>query len=118
MGATVAGNELHKIWGIGQYLWAIPAAAVIAALLGFTGRKNMEMGQLAGGLPLVFLAIALYKFGEGLFKGLLFGSYLTLATGVFLLCVAPRLVGKPSQKSATQSQTSAAIPHESQDNRG
>lgn len=90
MGTQVAGFRLHEIWSVGPYLWAIPIVALTAILLELSGRKSAGLGQFAGALPLVFLAIAIYQFGADLFKGLAVGGWLTIISGVFLLIVARR----------------------------
>lgn len=117
LGESVAGFELHKIWVHGSYLWAIPAAAALAITLGAAGHRNMEVAQIAGGLPLVFLSLALYQFGSDLFKAITVGGYLTLVSGVFLLCVAPRLSRKTANASDSSEKTSPSTPHESEINR-
>jgi len=94
LGANLAGFELHKIWSLGRFAWAIPVAAASAAVLGLLGRPNVQIAQLAGGLPLVFLAVALYQFGGDVFSALSFGGYVALLSGLFLLCVVPRM-GRP-----------------------
>ncbi len=91
LGVNVGGHQLHEIWNAGPYVWAIPALAVIAIATGLSGKDNTRLAQLAGGVPFVFLAVALYRFGEDLLKHLLVGGYLTLLAGFFLLSIAPRL---------------------------
>lgn len=95
-GMGLGGYELHKVWKAGPYLWLIPFAAIIAIILEAQGRRAQPLAQVAGGIPLVFLALALYQSGADLFKTLQFGGYLTIITGFFLLCVLPRLGKKPS----------------------
>jgi len=60
-------------------------------VLGFAGKRHVELAQIAGGLPLIGLAVALYQNGRELFQVLLVGGYATLISGVFLLVVVPRL---------------------------
>lgn len=82
------------MWKPGSYLWAIPAIAAIAAALEFSGKRSVEVAQVAGGLPLVFFAVALYQFGSDVINALSIGAYGTLLSGIFLLCVVPRMAKK------------------------
>ena len=100
MGLNVAGFDLHKVWGPGRFVWTIPATALGATILGVMGRKNIALAQIAGGIPLVFFVVALYRYGGDLFSGLSFGGYLTLLSGIFLLCVAPRIGKKGDSAGA------------------
>lgn len=90
MGTPVAGFRIREIWSVGPYLWAIPVVALVAILVELSGRKSAGIGQLAGALPFVFLAIAIYQFGADLFKGLAVGGWMTLISAVFLMAVADR----------------------------
>ena len=116
MGGSVAGYQLRQIWAPGPYLWSIPALAAIAIAMGMAGRNNIAIAQSAGGLPLVFLAVALYQFGGDLFKGVAIGGWLTLISGVFLLSVAPRFRKKATEVPALNKRSSPPR-HETEINR-
>ena len=94
LGTSVPGYQIGKLSSNWLWLWAIPVASGIAIILGLSGKRHIEIAQIAGGLPLVGLAIALYQNGKDLFPALLIGAWATLISGVFLLCVAPRLARK------------------------
>lgn len=98
LGTGVAGYEVGKLSSSWQWLWAIPVLSGIAIMLGLSGKRHVEVAQVAGGLPLIGLAVALYQNGTDLFSALLIGAWTTLLSGVFLLCVAPRL----GRKAAAQ----------------
>lgn len=115
-GSNLAGFELREIWKPGPYLWSIPVTAAVAIVIGLSGRKNVGVAQLAGGLPLVFLSVALYQFGADLFKGIAIGGWLTLISGTFLLCVAPRIGKKESEVSSADGNPSSTS-HETEINR-
>lgn len=91
LGAGVGGYEIHQLSSHWMWLWSIPVAGVAALVLGFAGKRNIEVAQIAGGLPLVGLAVALYQNGLDLIRALQIGAWATLGSGLFLLCIAPRL---------------------------
>lgn len=102
-GSSVAGYEVGKLSSNWQWLWAIPIASAAAILLGFAGKRHIEIAQVAGGLPCVALAIVLYQNGADMFKALLVGAWATLLSGIFLLCVAPRMRGKVTAQTSVPS---------------
>jgi hypothetical protein len=110
LGKTAAGYELQQIWEPGPFLWAIPSLAAIAMAIGFTGKRNVEVAQVAGGIPFVFLGVALFEFGGDVMNALSIGAYGTLISGVFLLCVAPRLV--KNEAAALKHKEESRIEHE------
>lgn len=114
LGVGVAGYQLYEMWKPGAYLFVIPALAVGALALGFSGHKNMAIGQLAGGAPFVFLAIVLYESGSAFLESIAIGGYLTLASGGFLLCVAPRLGRKTRVQAVTANTGSEQTSHETE----
>lgn len=91
LGIHVAGFRISELSASWRWLWLIPILSGLAAVLGFAGKRHIEVAQLAGGLPILALVVALYQNGTGIFEVFLVGAYATLATGLFLLCVAPRL---------------------------
>ena len=91
LGVNLAGFDLHKIWEPGRFAWVIPVAALGAVVLGLVRRPNVALAQLAGGLPFIFLALALFRYGGELFQIVSIGGYVMLLSGFFLLCVVPRL---------------------------
>jgi len=91
IGISVAGYKIPELSAKWQWLWLIPTLSGIAALLGFAGKRHIEVAQLAGGVPLVALVVVVYQNGADIFQLFLVGAYTTLATGLFLLCIAPRL---------------------------
>lgn len=104
LGMSVAGYQVGKLSSNWQWLWAIPVISGIAILVAMAGRRHIEIAQVAGGLPLVGLGIAVYQHGTDLFPALLAGAWSTLASGAFLLCVAPFFARK--RGAQTQVQTS------------
>lgn len=114
LGGSVAGYDLHKLWKPGEFAFAIPLLAVCAVGAEMTGHKKIgtTVGQIAGGVPLVLLSVALYQFGADLFNGISVGGWLTLISGFFVLCIAPR-IGKPDASEPTPGKTgSGAAEHE------
>ncbi len=111
LGSNVGGHQLHNLWNAGPYVWAIPGLAVIAIAIGLSGKDNTKLAQVAGSVPFIFLAFALYRFGADLMKHLLIGGYLTLIAGLFLLLVAPRLkTAKRSSGGESESNPGNASP--------
>lgn len=94
LGTNVAGFDLHKVWEPGRFAWVIPAAALGAVVLGLLRRQNVALAQLAGGIPFVLLALALFRYGGDVFQAIAVGGYITLLCGFFLLCVVPRMGSK------------------------
>jgi len=104
LGRAVPGYQIDKLSSDWRWLWAIPSLSAIVIALGLSGKRHIEIAQIAGGLPLVGLAIALYQNGKALFPALLVGAWLTLISGAFLCCIAPRL----GRKVATQAPAPAS----------
>lgn len=114
LGTGVGGHQLRQIWEPGPFLFSIPILAAITLLLGVSGKPNVVVGQLTGGVPFIFLAVALYQFGSELFQAIGIGAYLTLASGFFLLCIAPRLGRKRAASGASAASQSNATEHEAE----
>lgn len=91
LGVNISGVNLHEVWGPGQFTWLIPVIAGGALISAFMGKRDGVLAQIAGGIPFIFLAVGLNQIGPDLMKGLEIGGWGTLLSGLFLLCVAPRL---------------------------
>jgi hypothetical protein len=105
-GEDVPGYKISQLSSDWQWLWAIPIMSGLAVFLGLTGKKNTAVAQIAGALPLIGLAIGIYRLGRDLIPALLFGGWCALLCGFFLIVVAPRLVRKAEEAPPPQDESS------------
>lgn len=99
LGINVAGNEISKLSDRWVWLWIIPVLSGVAAGLGFAGRRHVAIAQLAGGLPLIALVVSIMQNGSDIFSIIRVGGWVALLSGIFLLCVAPRIKAKAKSQA-------------------
>lgn len=96
LGFSASGYDLQKLGSYGNLAWLIPVFSGITIVVGFYGKRQKELAQLTGALPLLGLVYALVKVGPDVFHVLAIGAYLTLITAVALLSVVPRMTSIPA----------------------
>ena len=101
LGISVSGYDLQKLGSYGNLVWLIPVCSGITIAVGFYGKRQRELAQLTGALPILGLVYALVKVGPDLFHVLGIGAYLTLITALALLAVVPRMMIQESLVSST-----------------
>lgn len=101
LGIDFAGYEIPKLSDSWMWLWAIPVLSGVATLLGFAGKRHVAIAQFAGGLTLIALVVSILQNGSDIFSIIRVGGWGALLSGLFLLCIAPRI--KPKTRSHADS---------------
>ncbi len=101
LGQGAAGYQLHEVWKLGAYLWAIPALAALTMVASLARMGSPALAYLAGGVPFVFLTVALIQGGKDVLSALSFGGYCTLFAAGSLIACASRLAAKDNSPAGS-----------------
>ncbi len=81
----MSGLDIQKHFQSYDFVWLVPASALLALFLSLGGYGGSALRRLAGAVPFGILAFSLNRFGRDFWQMIAVGGWLALAAGAVLV---------------------------------
>lgn len=91
LGTKISGLDIQKNFSSYQFVWVLPLFAVIALVANFLNKHVALACRVGGAVPFCILAYSMNQLGIDVWKSLLPGAWMALASGLILAWVPDRM---------------------------